>query len=129
VGLRQRCLELVDEVVGLVESLALNEALGRTMDVVGEINGYLERTAPWKQAKAGQVERVATILYYATEALRVTAVLLQPVLPERMAELWRRLGWRPPASLRDGLGWGELQAGTRVAAGPPLFPRERGPII
>ena len=127
VSLRQSCLDLVGEVTGLVESLALNEALSRTMAVVSEINGYLERTAPWKQAKAGQAERVATILYYATEALRVTGILLQPVLPERMAELWRRLGWRPPASLRDGLGWGRLQVGTRVVAGPPLFPREREP--
>lgn len=121
--LRQRCLNLVPEVFGLVEALALNEALVRTMDVVGQINGYLERTAPWKQAKAGQAERVATILYYAAEALRLTAVLLQPVLPERMAELWHRLGWQSPASPRGGLGWGGLQAGTHVVAGPPLFPK------
>jgi methionyl-tRNA synthetase len=123
--LRQRCLNLVPEVFALVEALALNEALVRTMDVVGQINGYLERTAPWKQAKAGRVERVATILYYAAEALRLTAVLLQPVLPERMVELWHRLGWQPPASPRGGLGWGELQAGTQVVAGPPLFPKEQ----
>jgi methionyl-tRNA synthetase len=125
VDLRQSCRELVDEVSGLVDSLKLNEALGRIIEVVRGINGYLERTAPWKQAKAGQDERVATILYYATEALRVTSVLLQPVLPERMRELWQRLGWQPPASLRDGLEWGRLQARTRVTAGPPLFPRER----
>jgi methionyl-tRNA synthetase len=127
VDLRQRCLDLVPEVFGLVDALALNEALARTMEVVGQINGYLERTAPWKQAKAGQTERVATILYTATEALRVVAILLQPVLPERMAELWHRLGWQSPASLRDGLGWGKLQAGAQVVAGPPLFPREREP--
>jgi methionyl-tRNA synthetase len=126
-GLRQRCLELVDEVSTLVESLALNEALGRIIEAVGGINGYLERTAPWRQAKAGQVERVATILYYASEALRLTSVLLQPVLPERMAEVWRRLGWRSPVSLGDGLGWGRLQVGTRVTGGPPLFPRRQEP--
>jgi methionyl-tRNA synthetase len=125
--LRQRCLNLVPEVFGLVEALALNEALVRTMEVVGQINGYLERTAPWKQAKAGRAERVATILYYAAEALRLTAVLLQPVLPERMAELWHRLGWQSPASLRGGLGWGKLQAGTHVVAGLPLFPRREQP--
>ena len=68
--------------------------------------------------------RAATILYHAAEALRLLAVLLHPVLPERTVELWRRLGWKPPAHLRDGLTWGRLQPGAEVVAGPPLFPRE-----
>ena len=74
----------------------------------------------------GQTDRVATILYYAVEALRLTSILLQPVLPERMAKLWHRLGWQPPAPLQDGLSWGELRPGTQVVSGPPLFPRSVG---
>jgi hypothetical protein len=46
------------------------------------------------------------------------------VLPERTAELWRRLGWTPPAVLQEALAWGKLQPGSEVVAGPPLFPRE-----
>jgi len=49
--------------------------------------------------------------------------VLQPVMPERMAELWRRLGWQPPEPLQDGLSWGGLRPGTPVTVGPPLFPR------
>ncbi len=123
-ALRKRCLALVPQALDQIEALAINEALAQMMSVVGEINSYLERTAPWRQAKAGQAERVATILYHATEALRLTSILLQPVLPERMAELWRRLGWQPPILLKDGLSWGSLQPGTQVIPGPPLFPRE-----
>jgi methionyl-tRNA synthetase len=93
------------------------------MDVVGAINGYLERTAPWREAKTDPA-RAATILYHAAEALRLLSVLLHPVLPERTAELWRRLGWTPPAHLGDGLSWGELQPGMEVVSGPPLFPRD-----
>ena len=74
--------------------------------------------------KAEQAERVATTLYHAAEALRLTSILLQPVLPERMSELWRRLGWQPPILPRDGLSWGSLQPGTQVVTGPPLFPRD-----
>jgi methionyl-tRNA synthetase len=123
-ALRERCLALVPQALGQIEALAINEALAQIMSVVGEINSYLERTAPWKQAKAGHVERVATILYHAAEALRLISILLQPVLPERMAELWRRLGWQPPTPLRDGLSWGALQPGAQVIAGSPLFPRD-----
>jgi methionyl-tRNA synthetase len=42
------------------------------MELVGEINRYFEATAPWTRAKEGNTARVATILYTAAEALRVT---------------------------------------------------------
>jgi methionyl-tRNA synthetase len=128
-SLRSRCEALPAEVFALVDDLALNQALARVMDVVGEINGYLERTAPWREAKAGHVGRVATILYTACEALRLVSVLLSPILPPsasdgRTGELWRRLGWQPPERLGEGLSWGGLQPWASVVLGPPLFPRE-----
>ncbi len=123
-SLREACVSLVNEALGLVEGLALNEALARVMGVVGEVNRYVEHAAPWKQAKEGRTERVATTLYTACEALRLTSVLLQPVMPERMAEVWRRLGWQPTEPLGDGLAWGLLKPGAQVATGPPLFPRD-----
>jgi methionyl-tRNA synthetase len=122
-SLRERCESLVPQVFERVEAIAPNEAVIQTMGVVKEINGYLERTAPWRRAKEDQVDRVATSLYTAAEALRLTSILLHPVLPERTAELWRRLGWRPPEPLREGLDWGGLQPGSHVIPGPPLFPR------
>jgi len=51
-------------------------------------------------------------------------VLLHPVLPERTAELWRRLGRTPPERLGEGLDWGGLRPGVSVVLGPPLFPRD-----
>jgi methionyl-tRNA synthetase len=122
--LRERCQALPSQVFGLVGELALNEALAQVMGVVKETNRYLEQTAPWQQAKHGHTGRVETALYYAAEALRLAALLLQPVLPEQMFEVWRRLGWQPPSPLRDGLTWGQLQPGAPVVAGPPLFPKD-----
>jgi methionyl-tRNA synthetase len=123
-ALRQRCEALVPEVLGRTKALAIREALAPVLKVVREINTYLEQTAPWRQAKAGDQGRVATILYHAAEALRLASILLQPVLPESMAELWRRLGWQPSMEPAEGLVWGGLQPGAGVVAGPPLFPRD-----
>jgi methionyl-tRNA synthetase len=122
-ALLEQSESLVPQAFERVEAIAPNEALALTMDVVRGINGYLERTAPWKRAKEGQTERVATSLYTAAEALCLCSVLLHPVMPERTAELWRRLGWRPPEPLKDGLAWGSLQPGSPVITGTPLFPR------
>jgi methionyl-tRNA synthetase len=58
------------------------------------------------------------------EALRLASVLLQPVMPERMAELWRRLGWQPPEPLHTALAWGLLAPGSQIISGEPLFPRD-----
>ena len=124
--LRQQCLDLIERVFAKIDRFAVNEALAHSIGVVGEINGYLERTAPWKQSKAGQVERVRTSLYTAAEALRLVSLLLYPVMPGRMSELWHRIGWQPPTPLRVGLEWGELCPGNSVVDGPPLFPREIG---
>jgi methionyl-tRNA synthetase len=123
-ALRARCLALAPQALSQTEALAINEALAQIMGTVREINRYVEQAAPWSQARQGRADRVATVLYHAAEALRLTSILLQPVLTERMVELWRRLGWQPPASLADGLDWGKLQPGARVVSGPPLFPRE-----
>lgn len=121
--LREQVASLPDSVLAQVDSFAIHSALSQAMDVLGAVNGYLERSAPWTQAKAGNTIRVADILYTAAEALRLVSVLLSPVLPGKVVEVWRRLGWQPPEDLRDGLAWGGLQPGSQVESGEPLFPR------
>ena len=123
--LRERCQVVIPRVLSQVKQLRLNQALADVMNLVNKINGYLEQTAPWALAKQkGREREVDTALYTAAEALRLVSILLWPVLPERMAELWRRLGWHPPETLRDGFQWGGLQPGTPVETGPPLFPKD-----
>jgi methionyl-tRNA synthetase len=115
----------VRRVLSQVEQMRLNEALSNVMSYVSNINGYLEQRAPWSLAKQpGRQGEVATVLYTAAEALRIAALLLWPVMPERTSELWQRLGWEPPNDLREGLHWGRLQPGSAVTEGEPLFPKE-----
>jgi methionyl-tRNA synthetase len=123
--LREQCQVTVSRALSQVERLQLNEALTNVMGSVSKINGYLEQTRPWSLAKQkGRQSEIDTVLYTTAEALRLTSVLLWPVMPEQIAELWRRLGWQPPETPRDGLQWGGLQPGTAVTAGPPLFPKD-----
>jgi methionyl-tRNA synthetase len=123
--LREQCQVTALRVLSQAEQLRLNTALAHAMAVVNKINSYLEETAPWSLARQkGRQGEVENALYTAAEALRMVSVLLWPVLPERTEELWRRLGWSPPASLSDALQWGELQPGTPVVEGPPLFPKD-----
>jgi methionyl-tRNA synthetase len=121
-SLRERCLALVPHALAQVEAMALNDALAHIMGVVREINRYLDQAAPWRLAKLGQTGQVERTLYHAAEALRLCSVLLQPVMPERMAQVWHCLAW--PGEPPEGLEWGGLQPGAQVTASTPLFPRQ-----
>jgi methionyl-tRNA synthetase len=127
--LRQRFDTLPAQVFAAAEGFAVQQALTAVMDGLSAANQYLEQTAPWKQAKNGAGEAVATSLYTAAEAVRLSALLLSPVLPERAAETWRRLGWQPSQDHAADLNWGDLTPGSRVLTGAPLFPRlEEDPV-
>ena len=123
-AIRGQASALPAKVFEQVENYAVNDALAQVMDVLAAANGYLERTAPWKAAKAGDLERVGTILYTTAEVVRLAGVLLAPVMPERSAELLRGLGWQPGELSREHLHWGVLPPGSQVNPGEPLFPKK-----
>jgi methionyl-tRNA synthetase len=57
--------------------------------------------------------------------LRVVAVLAHPVIPTATEKLWRALGQTGSVGEQgiDGLQWGTLLAGTKIAKAEGLFPR------
>ena len=121
--LRRRFADLPNQVFAQVEGFAVQQALAAVMDALTAANQYLETASPWKRARAGESAAVAASLYCAAEAVRIAALLLTPVLPERSAEALRRLGCPADASQAGGLAWGGLAPGSPVSSGDPLFPR------
>ncbi|WP_033819907.1 methionine--tRNA ligase [Kitasatospora sp. MBT63] len=119
-----------DQKIG--EELDFAGGIAAVFEFVKLVNGYLTEQEPWKVAKDTSEEgqaRLATILYTAAEALRATAVLLNPLMPESSEKLWESLG--AEASLGSLAGqtigtvadWGRLPAGSQVTKGDILFPR------
>ncbi len=86
-------------------------------------NAYIEMAAPWKLAKdpaaAGKLDHV---LYGLAEALRITAILISPVLPQAARGIFEQLNWKAEPRLED-TGWGGLPDGHTVGKPTPLFPR------
>jgi methionyl-tRNA synthetase len=121
--LRDRLNDLPQRVFDHIEGFAPQTAMTEIIDALTAVNQYLEQEAPWKLAKSGQPERAGSVLYHAAEALRIASVLLYPVMPGCMPQVWHRLGWQPPERLAEGLAWGGLRPGVPVTPGPPLFPR------
>ena len=77
---------------------ALHEATAAAFRLVSATNEFVAANQPWALAKDPAREAELTgVLYDAAEAVRIAAVLLQPVMPASAAEILRRMGDRRPA--------------------------------
>jgi len=110
-----------------VDDMKLDRGIETVMNVVRAGNRYLEQTAPWTLAKNGETARLGTVLYTASEVLRIVSGLFMPLMPEKMSELRRTLGMTEEqikafdfASLNDMM---TLNAGSELHDIAGLFPR------
>ncbi|KAI9471803.1 MAG: tRNA synthetases class I (M)-domain-containing protein [Benjaminiella poitrasii] len=78
------------------EEREFNKAYSYIFDMVSQANKYFAENEPWKLANnSKENERLDTVLFYSLEACRVAGILLQPVMPSKMASLLTRLGVSP----------------------------------
>ncbi|MFA5059649.1 MAG: methionine--tRNA ligase [Candidatus Omnitrophota bacterium] len=115
--IKKAAQSLFPETQKLIDELKVQEAIEATLQLVRMVNKYVESQAPWKVAKT-DLTRAGTILYTATEALRISAVLLTPVMPSKCKIVLEVLG-APDESTQ----WGALVPGTKLKLHEALFPR------
>jgi len=157
-GAPGRLAEVAEEAVATygkaMDRLALHEGAAAAYRVIDAANEYIAETEPWVLARdPAQAERLTGVLYDVTEAVRVAAVLLSPVMPGSSAEILRRMGaepggdglrlardtaWRTGASrtvARAGALWPRLEAAPHAGAadsttaGPAPATRRRSPTM
>jgi len=116
-GLQQKVREELDQ-------LRVNYAITHVFDVLREINRYMEENAPWKLMKTDK-ERGGAVLYNAAEALRLSAVHLYPVMPDKIVRLLEVMGTSARArfSEKNWFEWGHVKPGTTLGQTDGLFPR------
>ncbi len=125
-ALSQRFASLPAVMRERILELRLREALEEVWELVSALNRTIDERKPWELHKLGQTKELDAVLYDLAEGLRWLAILLHPVMPERMGEMWQQLGapgridedWS--SSLR---AWGGLPPLTQTAPGASLFPR------
>jgi methionyl-tRNA synthetase len=107
----------VDAVRKHFDGFQISLALQATWGVISSINQYLVEREPWALAKKPeQRPTLDRTLYYAADAVRVIAALIEPVMPETAQRIRAMLGIPPET-------WVELKPNT-LAAGTALGPTE-----
>ena len=113
------------EVEEQVRNLMLSRALEAIWRAADHANKYIVETAPFTLAKDPAAKtRVGTILHNLLEALRVTAQLAAPFIPDSAARILALLNLPAEATALPGAAWGDaFPAGHRVEPPVVLFPR------
>jgi len=101
----------------LMNDLKINDAINSVFIFIRRVNKYLEITAPWKLVKTDK-KSAGKVLFTAAESLRIIALLLNPVMPNRTEAVLSALR----AKNRE-LEWGKLVFEKKVLQQKPLFPR------
>jgi methionyl-tRNA synthetase len=116
-AVRKSAREMVACVLNLIDEMKINDAINHTFKFIREVNKYLEITAPWKLLKK-DIDSAGKILYTAAESLRITALILSPIMPNRAQTIFDIFHIDS-----NEIEWGGLIAGTKIEVHKPLFPR------
>jgi methionyl-tRNA synthetase len=107
-------------------ALDFSDALGAIFSLVDAANKHYQRTQPWQLAKSpDRRPALDAALYAGLEAVRLSAYLLFPYMPNVADRITEQLGVSAASASRwsDVAKWGVLGKGTPVLVGAPLFPR------
>lgn len=122
-------IKLAQETPARVEELMDNmewaNALAEIWKLVNAGNKYIDDAAPWALNKAQEKDKLASVLYYMAEILRMTTIMVTPVMPDLPAKVWEQLGidQYPQLHTWDSLVFGSFPEGIHIRRGEPLFPR------
>jgi methionyl-tRNA synthetase len=109
-----------------MEALEPHRALEATWQLLATINGFIQAQQPWALAKRGDEARaeLETTLYSCLEGLRITSLMIDPVMPAIAERLRAQIGApQLEVDLAGAATWGLLPAGCSVRQPEPLFPR------
>ena len=99
-----------------IKEMKINESIEEIMQFVRSINKYMEHQKPWVLVKEDK-NNAARVLYTAGESIRIAAVLLSPVMPNRCADVLHVF------DSGKSTKWGQLKSGSKLNDHKALFPR------
>lgn len=123
IELIQMALDAPKQVESKMEELRVADAMDVIWALLRRTNKYIDETEPWILAKEEKnKERLGTVMYHLLEAIRFSAVLLQPFLPETAEKIFVQINSEKKSL--DSLGnFDGMVSGSHVGEAEVLFAR------
>lgn len=115
--------KLSENVKEKMDSLRVADAIDEIFICLRASNKYIDETTPWILAKDdSQIDRLKTVLYNLTEAIRICAIFLQPFLPDTAAKIFSFINTNK-TSYETASKFGQYESGTIINDSEILFQR------
>ena len=101
--LKQFALSTVKAVDEEMNKFDTSKALTHIFDLLGRANKYIDETAPWVLNKEGNTQRLKTVMFNLSEAIRFAAVLLTPFLPQTPSKIYKSFPFDESQKTLDSL--------------------------
>ncbi|AQP53543.1 methionine--tRNA ligase [Vagococcus penaei] len=108
-----------------MEKMEFNIALSEIWKLISRANKYIDETEPWVLAKDDvRKAELDSVMVHLAESLRITAILLQPIMTEAPKEIFTQLGLSDETVSMLDIRFGEFPSNTKIISkGQPIFPR------
>ncbi len=122
-------IEMIKAVRGRYEkqmdAFQIHLGIDEVFKLLQRANKYIDETTPWILARdESKKARLATVLYNLLEAIRVSLILLTPVIPDSSAKALDQIGADADCRTWESAGkFGALPVNVSVRKGETLFPR------
>lgn len=114
-------LETPRRVEAKMDKLRVADAISEVFVLLRRCNKYIDETEPWKLAKdEASRGRLATVLYNLMESIRISAVCLEPFMPETSEKILNQLQTKQ-RSFQDLTTFGLLEEGGHTVENPEIL--------
>lgn len=115
---------VVDEYIENFANFSLPAGIAKVWTLIDRANKYIDETEPWKLAKdEAKAEVLDSVLYHLAEMLRISGVLVSPILVESAPKIQKALGIKEPLPKLDALSFGYAFTDPVENLTEPLFKR------
>lgn len=114
---------LYEKVSSAMDKLNVPDALVEIWKLISRANKYIDETMPWVLNKQGDKERLSRVMYNLCEAIRISAIFLQPYLTSTPNKIFAVFGTKEDERDFNSIVFGKGSYGRKVEKGAPLFPR------
>lgn len=123
-NIKTSALKTIEEYEKHMEDVSFNRALVSVWEFISLVNKYIDESQPWAVAKKGDTERLSTIMWVLCESIRISSILIYPVMPDTSEKIFGKLGITDTDSMlniNNARDWGGTEFTSGVAKGDNLF--------
>ena len=117
-------INAVEKTMVNFDNFEFQNGLNELWNIVRRANKYIDETAPWVLAKDGtKKEELNDVMYHLYEAIRIVAILVNPVMPDASNIILEELGIEEEDRIFDNLKYGYTEKAEVTKTPIVLFKR------